>query len=200
MTLRVVLASHNRGKLRELAALLADLPLELVGQGELGIPPAEETGLSFADNALIKARHAARASGLAALADDSGLAVDHLDGAPGVFSARFAGPGADDAANVRKLLDALAGVPAERRTARFHCAVAFLRHPDDPHPILCEGVWEGRIADRPAGSGGFGYDPVFFVPDLGCTAAELPAAVKGLHSHRARALAALRQRLAETLG
>ncbi|HEX6995790.1 MAG TPA: RdgB/HAM1 family non-canonical purine NTP pyrophosphatase [Gammaproteobacteria bacterium] len=198
---RWVVATGNPGKLAEIRALLADLPLDLVAQRELGVEPAEESAGTFVENALIKARHAARSTGLPAIADDSGLAVDALGGLPGVRSARFAGPTADDRANVARLLDALAGVPPERRTARFHCVVVAMESADDPAPTIATGSWRGRITLRPAGSGGFGYDPVFFVEDRGCTAAELPAAVKNAISHRAVAfrglVAALGERLRE---
>jgi XTP/dITP diphosphohydrolase len=204
---RLVLASGNAGKLAELRALLADAGIEVLAQGELGIGDIPETGLSFVENALLKARHAARESGLPALADDSGLCVDALDGAPGLYSARFAGPhgeagaalpssgSARDAANVRKLLAALEGVPDARRDASFCCVLALLRHPADPQPLIAEGLWEGRILHAPRGEGGFGYDPVFLDPASGLSAAELAPAEKHRASHRGRALAALRARL-----
>lgn len=196
-TPRWVVATGNAGKLAEIRALLADLPLELVTQTELGVPPADESALTFVENALIKARHAARGTGLPVIADDSGLAVDALDGLPGVRSARFAGPGADDRANVERLLAALDGVPPERRGARFHCVAVALDGPDDPAPTIATGSWSGRIALAPAGADGFGYDPVFFVPDRGCTAAELPPEVKNAISHRAAAFRRLLAALAE---
>lgn len=199
MSRRWVVATANRGKLAEIRALLSDLPLELVAQAELGVDAAEEPAMTFVENALIKARHAARRTGLPAIADDSGLAVDALGGLPGVRSARFAGPGADDRANVERLLEALGGVPFERRTARFHCVVVALENPDDPAPTIATGAWPGRITFEPAGSGGFGYDPVFFVEDRGCTAAELPAEVKNAVSHRAAAFRRLAEALAERL-
>jgi XTP/dITP diphosphohydrolase len=190
---RWVLASGNRGKLAELRALLAAEfgPIELVAQSELGVPTLDETGATFIENALLKARHAAHHTKLPAIADDSGLAVDALYGAPGVRSARYAGPSADDAANVAKLLDALALVPAEQRAARFHCALVVLERPDDPAPAVAIGEWRGEIAFAPAGIGGFGYDPVFFDRRLGRTAAELSPAEKNAVSHRGRALRAL---------
>ncbi len=194
-TRRWVLATGNAGKLRELQTALDDLGVVLVPQSDYRVPDVAETGLSFVENALIKARHAARLTGLPALADDSGLEVDALDGAPGIFSARFAGHGASDAANRRLLLDRLADTDDQRRGARFYCALVRVRHADDPTPLIAEGAWPGRITRTEAGDGGFGYDPVFFVPELGCTAAELTAADKARHSHRARALAALRARL-----
>ncbi len=191
----IVLATGNAGKQRELDALLADLPLTLRLQSEFGVSSAEETGLTFVENAILKARHAARETGLPALADDSGLEVDALGGKPGVHSARYAGPGASDADNVDKLLEALADVEAPARGAAFRCVVVLLRHADDPAPIICAGHWPGRIATARAGEGGFGYDPVFFVPDHDATAAELPAATKNAISHRAQALAQLRPAL-----
>ncbi len=191
---KLVLASANAGKLRELRAILGD-DWELVSQAELGIDAPEETGRTFLENALLKARHAARLSGRPALADDSGLEVDALGGAPGIHSARYAGPAADDEANRRKLLDALAGVPPTRRTARFRCVIALVRQADDQDPLVAEGCWAGRITEAARGSGGFGYDPVFLDLESGLTAAELPAGVKNAISHRARALRALRTRL-----
>jgi XTP/dITP diphosphohydrolase len=191
---RWVLATANRGKLAELGALLREAawgPVELVAQSELGVPPAAETGTTFIENALLKARHAALHSGLPAIADDSGLTVAALQGAPGVQSARFAGPNASDAANVAKLLEALTGVPARDRAARFHCVLVALEHPDDPAPSIATGEWTGEITLMPRGRGGFGYDPVFFDPRLGRTAAELTADEKNAVSHRARALLAL---------
>lgn len=185
---RVVLASGNPGKIREFEAMLGGA--ELVPQSALGIEPPEETGLSFLENALIKARHAAAAAGLPAVADDSGLEVDALGGAPGVRSARYAGvdgPGAD-AANNRKLLEALAGVPERRRGARFQCVVVFLARPGHPAPRAFRGAWEGRILTREAGEGGFGYDPLFLVPGLGRSAAELDPRTKNALSHRGQAL------------
>jgi XTP/dITP diphosphohydrolase len=187
--MRLVLASSNRGKLRELAALLAPLGLELIAQDSLAIAPAEESGATFLANALLKARHAAAASGLAALADDSGLEVDALGGAPGVRSARYAAGG--DAANRSKLLAALAGVPPAQRSARFRCVLALVRSADDPTPLVAEGSWEGAIAAAERGANGFGYDPVFEVPGTGRTAAELAPAEKDARSHRGQALARL---------
>jgi XTP/dITP diphosphohydrolase len=188
---RVVLASANPGKLREFAALLAPLGAELIAQRSLGIEPAAETGSTFLENALLKARHAARAAQLPALSDDSGIEVDALGGRPGVWSARFAGVGASDAANLALLLEELAGTPAERRTARYQCVVAWVGCADDPEPLLGQGTWEGRIALAPRGSGGFGYDPAFIPAGDTRTAAELPAEEKNRVSHRAQALRAL---------
>jgi len=190
MTSRTVLASGNAGKLKELTTILAPLGLELIAQSALGIDSPPETGSTFLDNALLKARHAAHASGLPALADDSGIEVDALDGRPGVRSARFAGEGASDADNLHKLLAELHDVPPEFRQARYHCVIAFVRRHDDPEPIVAHGTWEGRIALEARGSGGFGYDPIFLPADSPGTAAELEPAVKNEISHRAQALRA----------
>lgn len=192
----IVLASSNPGKLGEIRALLAGSGLEVRPQNEFAVPAAAETGLTFIENAIIKARNASRATNRPALADDSGLCVDALDGAPGVHSARYAGPDAGDADNLAKLLSALANVRAERRSARFQCVLALLRHADDPIPIVCQGTWEGWIQTEPTGSNGFGYDPVFHVPDHGCSAADLDSDTKNRMSHRGRALMALKQNLA----
>jgi XTP/dITP diphosphohydrolase len=194
--MKLVLASSNAGKLAELRELLADTGYALHVQAEFGVADAEETGLSFVENAILKARHAARATGLPALGDDSGLCVDALGGAPGLYSARYAGGHGDAQANIDKLLAALEDVPDDRRTARFYCVLALLRHAEDPQPVIAEGVWEGRILHARRGTGGFGYDPVFFDPERGCSAAELDPALKNRISHRGRALAALRGRLA----
>ena len=188
--MKTVLASGNAGKLRELGAILGSLGLELLAQSALGIASPPETGSTFLDNALIKARHAARESGLPALADDSGIEVDALDGRPGVHSARFAGEGASDADNLHKVLAVLHDVPMEFRQARYHCVIAFVRRHDDPEPIVAHGTWEGRIALEPRGSGGFGYDPIFLPADGHGTAAELDPAVKNEISHRGQALRA----------
>jgi len=192
----VVLASSNPGKLREINQLLAGLNLNVVPQSDFNVSDAEETGLSFVENAILKARNAAHCTGHAAIADDSGLEVDALHGAPGIYSARYAGPGASDAGNLQKLLADLAGVPEQNRCARFQCLMVYLRHELDPTPIICQGTWEGRILFEPAGQGGFGYDPVFFVPTHGCSSAELPAEVKNRLSHRGQAL----RKLVENLG
>ena len=194
---RLVLATSNRGKLAELRPLLAGAGFDLVTQGDLGVGDAEETGLSFVENALLKARHASQATGLPALADDSGLVVPALGGAPGLYSARYAGSHGDHAANIRKLLGELAGRPAAERRAHFYCVLALVRHPRDPAPLLAEGRWEGEVIEAPRGAGGFGYDPVFLSPAHGRTAAELEPALKNACSHRAQALAALRARLHE---
>jgi len=188
---RAVLASANAGKLRELAALLAPSGFELLSQTALGIDSVAETGATFLENALIKARHAAAAARLPALADDSGIEVDALGGRPGVLSARFAGEGASDAANLAHLLGELAGVPEARRTARYQCVVVWVRSADDPAPLTGSGTWEGRIALTPRGSGGFGYDPAFIPEGERRTAAELSAEDKNRVSHRAQALRAL---------
>ena len=193
--MKLVLASGNAGKLAELRDLLGDARIDLHAQSEFGVEDAEETGLTFVENAILKARHAARATGLPALGDDSGLCVDALDGAPGLYSARYAGTHGDAGANIVKLLDALREVPEQRRTARFVCVLALLRHADDPQPLIAEGVWEGRILCAPRGDGGFGYDPVFFDPERNMGAAELDAALKNRISHRGRALALLRDTL-----
>lgn len=187
---QLVLASGNRGKLVEMAAMLEPLGWDVRAQSEWDVPEAVEDGLSFVENALIKARQAARITGLPSLADDSGLAVDALGGAPGIYSARYAG-GAGDVANYEKLLDALAGVPDEGRGAHFYCAMALVHHADDPAPLIAIGRWDGFITREPTGAGGFGYDPVFRVPEKNCTSAELPADEKNAMSHRGKALRAL---------
>lgn len=193
--MRIVLASGNPGKQREFEALLGPRGIELVLQSTLGIEGAEETGHTFEDNALLKARHAAAAAGLPALADDSGIEVDALGGRPGVHSARYAGPGASDAANNARLVGELAAVPPAQRTARYRCVLALVRSADDPRPLLARGSWEGRIALEPKGDGGFGYDPWFIPQGLDCTAAELSAARKNALSHRGAALRDLIARL-----
>ena len=193
---RILLASNNVGKLREFSALLAPLGMEVVPQGALNIPAAEEPYPGFVENALAKARHAARASGLPALADDSGLCVAALNGAPGVHSARYAGQNARDADNNARLLAALAACPADAPRRAFYCCVlAFVRHADDPCPVLAEGRWHGEITTTPRGENGFGYDPLFWLPELQQTAAELSPEAKNKISHRALALAGLVQRL-----
>ena len=191
----LVLASSNPGKLAELRARLEPAGLHVVAQDAFGVEPPGETGLTFVENALIKARAVCVATGLPALADDSGIVVDALAGAPGVRSARYAGPGASDVDNVARLLQALRGVAPAERGAAFVCVIVCLRHARDPCPIVCGGVWEGRVLDAPKGDGGFGYDPVFFVEALGRTAAELSFAEKNAVSHRGQALAQLLERL-----
>jgi XTP/dITP diphosphohydrolase len=190
-----VLASANAGKLAEFRALLKDLPFDVTGLGELALPSPEESGASFLANATLKARHAAAATGLAAIADDSGLEVDALGGAPGILSARYAGAQGDDAANNLKLVNALKGVPRPLRRARYRCALVLVRQPQDPAPLVAEGVWEGEILDAPRGTQGFGYDPYFFLPQLGLTAAELDPADKNRLSHRGAAFLKLRDQL-----
>ena len=196
MTRILVAATGNAGKLTEIRRLLDGLAWEVAAQSDFGVEPPPEDGFTFVENAIVKARHAAEHTGQAALADDSGLIVDALGGAPGVRSARFAGDAASDSTNNGKLLRALAEVPEAARTARFHCAVVFLRAPDDPVPLIAQGTWEGRVLAAPRGSGGFGYDPLFLDPAAGCTAAELPPERKDALSHRGRALRALRASLA----
>ena len=190
---QLVLASHNAGKLKELQTMLGD-SVHLRSIGEFSSVEPEETGLSFVENAILKARNAARISGLPALADDSGLAVDFLGGAPGIYSARYA-DGQGDAANNAKLLEALKDEPAEQRGAQFVCVLALVRHADDPLPIICEGLWHGRILSAASGEHGFGYDPLFWVPERDCSSAELSPVEKNQLSHRARAMVLLRQRL-----
>ena len=190
---RIVLASGNSGKLEELRALLAPKQIELISQDAFGLEPAVEDGLSFVENALIKARHACRGTGLAAIADDSGLEVDALQGAPGIWSARYAGvdgPHADRENNL-KLLTELEQVPSAQRTARFQCAIVLMRHAADPMPLVCQGSWEGRILFAPQGENGFGYDPLFFVPGENLSSAELPPTRKNALSHRAQAIGKL---------
>ncbi len=192
---RLVLASGNPGKLRELSALLGDLGYELSAQSEFDVPEVAETGTTFVENAIIKARHAAALTGLPALADDSGIEVDALAGAPGVYSARFAGPGSSDADNNALLLEKLRDIPPDRRSARYRAVIVLMHHAADPSPLICEGSWEGMIRLEPAGTGGFGYDPYFYLPELGCTSAELSAEDKNRLSHRGQALAELKRRL-----
>ncbi|HKK55639.1 RdgB/HAM1 family non-canonical purine NTP pyrophosphatase [Marinobacter sp.] len=185
---RLVIASNNRGKIAELGTLLAPLGLTPVAQGELGVSEAEEPAVTFVENAIIKARHASRATGLPALADDSGLAVDALGGRPGVRSARFAGDAATDQDNIDALLVALKGIPPAERSAQFHCVLVYLRHANDPTPVICHGCWPGRILEQPRGDGGFGYDPVFLAPETGTSAAEMTPEEKARISHRGLAL------------
>lgn len=191
----MVIASGNPGKLKELTEMLAPLGWQIRSQGEWQIEEAEEAGLSFIENALIKARHAAEHCGLPALGDDSGLVVDAINGAPGIFSARYAGENADDAANNAKLLLALKDIPNPERTAHFYCAMAFVRYPDDPAPLLAIGQWQGSILQAPRGSGGFGYDPLFWLEEQQCASAELSPVEKNRLSHRGQALAAMVEQL-----
>ncbi len=192
---QLVLASGNPGKLRELSVILADLGYDLHAQSEFAVTEVAETGTTFVENAIIKARHAAEQTGLPALADDSGIEVDALDGAPGVYSARFSGADASDAANNALLVEKLSEVPVAERTARYRAVIVLMRHAADPSPLICEGSWEGVIQLQPAGDGGFGYDPYFFLPELGCTSAQLSAAEKNRLSHRGKALEELKQKL-----
>lgn len=197
MTRRIVLATGNPGKVRELAALLAELDMEIVPQSDFDVPEAEETGLTFVENAIIKARNAAIHTGLPAIADDSGLEVDFLKSAPGIYSSRFAGPGASDQDNVDRLLTELKDVPEAERTARFQCLLVFLEHDRDPTPLICQGTWEGRILHEPRGENGFGYDPVFYVPTHDCASAELAPEMKDQLSHRGQALRKLVEAMKE---
>ena len=188
MTQRIVLASNNAGKVREFNQLLAGSELEVIPQSEFQVEEIEETGLTFVENALLKARNAAQHTGLPAIADDSGLEVDALEGAPGIYSARYAGAGASDRQNLEKLLEALKDVGDENRSARFQCLMVYMHHPADPTPMIFQGTWEGRILRAPQGSNGFGYDPVFYVPAQQCSSAELPSDLKNSLSHRGQAL------------
>ena len=194
---KVVLATGNKKKVEELNALLADLNYAVVPQSEFNVESVPETGTTFVENAIIKARHAARITGLPAIADDSGIEVDALLGRPGVYSARYAGEDASDQDNLEKLLEEMNGVPPVLRTARYWCVLVYMRHADDPTPIICQASWEGHIVTEPKGDNGFGYDPVFFVPETACTAAELPSEQKNELSHRAKALQQLIARLQE---
>lgn len=197
-----VLASSNTGKLHEFSRLLSQLDIQVTPQSELGVTDVEETGLSFVENAILKARHAAQTTGLPALADDSGLEIDALDGAPGIYSARYAtlkGMQKGDAANIERVLSELRDVADPHRTARFQCVLAFMRHALDPTPLIVQRSWEGRILKAPAGQGGFGYDPIFYLPEQDCTAAELDPEVKNRLSHRGQAMAAFLPQLEEKL-
>src|SRR5690554_34086 len=191
----IVLASGNQGKVKEIQQLLSPLGWHVTPQTEWDFEEAEETGLTFVENAIIKARHASRLTGLPALADDSGLAVTALGGAPGIYSARFAGLRCSDSDNIAKLLRQLTDTPEQERHASFHCVIVFLRHAEDPTPIICQGRWDGYITTTPQGTQGFGYDPVFWVPDLQCTAAQLTLEQKHQYSHRGHALRALLREL-----
>jgi len=197
---KIVLASNNKGKMREFGEMLATLNMEVIPQANFDIEDADETGLTFVENAIIKARHASAIAGLPAIADDSGLEVDFLNGAPGIYSARYsdmenAGKDATDEKNLLKLLDALKDVPEEKRTARFQCVLVYMRHAADPTPIICQGAWEGIITTEKHGDDGFGYDPIFYVPEYNCTAAELKSEQKNKLSHRGMALDALMKKL-----
>lgn len=197
--MKVVLASSNAGKIRELSASLERFGMTIVPQSALNIPDADETGLTFIENAIIKARHAAQLSGLPAIADDSGLAVDALQGAPGIYSSRYAGPEGDAKKNIAKLLAEMNNVPDEKRTACFHCVLVFLTHAADPTPLVCDGTWRGSILRAPRGTQGFGYDPIFYVPEHDRSAAELSIDMKNAISHRGKALQLLIQQLPEKL-
>lgn len=194
--MKIVLATGNQGKLREFKALLGDYDIEVVPQSDFDFTPPEETGLSFVENAIIKAREAAKKTGLPALADDSGIAIDALQGQPGIYSARFAGEGASDQDNIDLALQKLEGVPETKRSAQFHCVLVYMAHADDPTPLICHGRWPGRITNTQSGNQGFGYDPVFWVEDKHCTAAELTKEEKNLISHRGQATKELLSKIA----
>lgn len=187
----IVLASGNRGKVREINELLSGSGFRIVPQSDFDVPEIEETGLTFVENAILKARNAALHSGLPAIADDSGIEVDALNGAPGIYSARYAGENASDEENLLKLLQELETVPVERRSARFQCLMIYIQHAEDPTPLICQGTWEGSILREPMGENGFGYDPVFYVPQHDCSSAQLSPAVKNSLSHRGKALKCL---------
>lgn len=193
--MKIVLASDNPGKIKEINALLSDLPIEIIPQNQLNIPPADETGLSFVENALLKARQGAQYSQLPCIADDSGLCVDALDGAPGIYSARYAGIEVGAMAHIQKLLEALENIPPEKRQAHYYCAIVMVQHAEDPVPFIYQSKWDGQILTELRGTNGFGYDPVFFIPELNATAAELSLEQKNKMSHRAKALMALKQQL-----
>lgn len=193
--MKLVLASSNHGKLEELRGLLADADIELIAQSDLGVTDADETATTFVENALIKARHASQLTGLPALADDSGICVDALNGAPGLYSARYAGQHGNASRNIDKLLDAMKDVPDDQRSAHFYCVLVLLHHANDPQPLIVEGQWHGRILHARRGDGGHGYDPVFFDPQYNQSAAEMALDLKNRLSHRGKALAVLRQRL-----
>ncbi|WP_223116286.1 RdgB/HAM1 family non-canonical purine NTP pyrophosphatase [Nitrincola alkalisediminis] len=197
---KIVLASSNAGKLKEFCDMLADFQIEVVPQSQFNVIDAEETGLSFVENAIIKARHACQQTGLPALADDSGLEVDALNGAPGIYSARYSGPNSSDLSNVDKLLLDLQAIPEPLRTGRYQCVLVFMRHALDPTPLICQGSWEGKLLFEPKGQGGFGYDPIFYCPKLGLTAAEMSAETKHSVSHRGLAMNVLVSQLNRWLG
>ncbi|CAH6867266.1 dITP/XTP pyrophosphatase [Vibrio chagasii] len=194
---KIVLATGNQGKVREMAGILSEFGFDVVAQSEFNVSEVAETGTTFIENAIIKARHAAKETGLPAIADDSGLEVDYLNGAPGIYSARYSGEDATDKQNIEKLLDAMQGVETEKRTARFHCVLVLMRHENDPTPLVCHGKWEGQILTEEHGENGFGYDPVFFVPEDNCASAELDPSRKKQLSHRGKALASLFKALKE---
>ncbi len=191
----VVLATSNKGKIRELTKMLDTLGVKATVQSEWNVPEAEETGLTFIENAIIKARNACEHTGLPAIADDSGIEIDALNGAPGIYSARFAGPGCSDSDNNKKLIEALADIPKKQKTARYRAVLVYMRHAKDPSPLIAQGTWEGRIIDQPHGENGFGYDPYFYIPELGKTGAELDPGFKNEVSHRAKALRKLIKKL-----
>ena len=199
---KVVLATGNAGKVKEMADLLQDFGFEVKAQSDFNVSEVAETGTTFIENAIIKARHAARETGLPAIADDSGLEVDCLKGAPGIYSARYSGEGATDSSNIDKLLAEMQNIPENARSARFHCVLVYMTHANDPTPLVCHGCFEGQITFARSGSNGFGYDPIFYIPELGCTAAELPTPTKKQISHRAKALqllfSALKTKLAQS--
>jgi XTP/dITP diphosphohydrolase len=197
--MKIVLASDNAGKIKEFQAILKSLPITLLSQKEFAVPTIPETGLSFIENALIKARHAAKITKLPALADDSGLTVQALKGAPGIYSARYAGENANDKENIQKLLQETQGVADNHRQAAFYCALAFVRYYDDPVPLICQGKWEGVLLRAPQGNNGFGYDPIFYVSEHQCSAAELPSEIKNQISHRAKALAEFMKQFIQNL-
>lgn len=192
---KIVLASGNRGKVREINQLLSQSGFEVIPQSDFGVPEAEETGLTFVENAILKARNAARHSGLPAIADDSGLEVDALKGAPGIYSARYAGEGASDAQNLEYLLAGMRDIPDDQRSARFQCVMVYMDHAGDPTPLICQGTWEGSILNEARGAHGFGYDPVFYVPGKNCSSAELDPETKNSLSHRAKAMQCLVEKL-----
>jgi XTP/dITP diphosphohydrolase len=194
---KIVLATGNQGKVREMADLLSDFGFDVIAQSEFNVSDVEETGTTFVENAIIKARHAAKETGLPAIADDSGLEVDFLNGAPGIYSARYSGEGATDQTNIDKLLEAMKSAPESQRTARFHCVLVLMQHENDPTPLICHGQWEGRILNTQSGSNGFGYDPVFYVAAENCTSAELDSTRKKQLSHRSKALKKLFAALGE---
>ena len=197
---KVVLASGNKGKVKELAGMLSGLGIEVLPQSEFAVSEVAETGSTFVENAIIKARHAAKQTGLPAIADDSGLAVDALGGAPGVYSARYSGDQATDQTNIIKLLDAMANIPTDKRQAKFLCVLVFMRHFDDPTPIICQGEWLGEITTQQHGENGFGYDPVFWVEDHGCSSAQLSPEQKNALSHRGKALKLMLAQLQNQIG
>lgn len=200
MSKKIVLASGNQGKVKELAAMLSGLGIEVIPQSEFALVEVAETGTTFVENAIIKARHAAKQTGLPAIADDSGLAVDALGGAPGVYSARYSGDQATDESNIIKLLDVMADIPKEKRQARFLCVLVYMRHSEDPTPIICQGEWFGNITTEQHGENGFGYDPVFWVNQQNCSAAQLSGEQKNALSHRGKALKMLLTQLQSQLG